>query len=190
VFTDILLDALDKLHLDDAISLSSTLDDRNLSEYENIMVVDQLHQDEIFPQCDVIAHHGGAGSASQCIRSGQPGLCIPSMPFQHIWCGQLQHYAAGVTLDPKQMVAMWEKNGTNVLIDAIERSMKPNVQKAARELCKTIENAGGVELAADTDHRVYGRAAKKKSVPRSGYSQWLGTVIMCREPLWNLTVVM
>ena len=146
VFTDVLLDALDKLQMD-AISLNNTLDER--TPPPNLKVVDSLHQDVIFPQCDVIAHHGGAGSASQCIRSGRPGLCIPSMPFQEVWCGQLQDFGAGITVDPKSMLAVWEKNGTNILVDAVKRAMTPNVQNVARDLGETVHSAGGVEMAAE-----------------------------------------
>lgn len=148
VFTDILLNALDGLQMD-SISLRNTLDNRDLSQYDNIMVVDQLYQDVIFPQCNVVAHHGGAGSASQCLRSGRPGLCIPAMPFQEVWCGQLQDYGAGVTIYPREMITAWEKNGTNILIRAIKKVMTPEVQEAARKLGQTVENTGGVEQAAN-----------------------------------------
>jgi sterol 3beta-glucosyltransferase len=151
VFTDILLDALDQLGMD-AIALSSTVaGDRDLSNMAHIRVVKELDQNIFFPQVSVISHHGGAGTASQCIRSGRPGICIPSMSFQEIWCGQLQDYGAGVLLKHKELQESWQENRTNVLAISIQRVLQPSVLEKAKDLgdrAKKVGGKAGVKLAA------------------------------------------
>jgi len=86
-YTEILLDSSEKLHLD-VVALSSTVDTASPLP-PHIRVEDDVDQERLFPMCDVVSHHGGAGSASQCIRGGKPGVGLPSMPSQvqtWQWC--------------------------------------------------------------------------------------------------------
>jgi hypothetical protein len=80
---DILYQTLTDLDMD-AIALSSTVDNRA----HNLKLVDDLDQVSTFPQWEAIVHHGGAGSASKSIHSGQPGGTVPSIP--KIWVPRLK----------------------------------------------------------------------------------------------------
>lgn len=150
VYTEILLDTCETLEWD-AVALSSTVDFGSDDDVPNhIKVIDASDQERLFPICAVIAHHGGAGTSSQCIRSGRPGICMPSMPFQEVWGGQLQDYGAGVLLRPGEMLEAWKANRTNLLTESVRKAMDPSVQEKAAELGMLArEKTGGVELAAD-----------------------------------------
>jgi hypothetical protein len=80
---DILYQTLTDLDMD-AIALSSTVDNRA----HNLKLVGDLDQASTFPQWEVIVHHGGAGSASQSIHSGRPGVTVTSIP--KIWVPRLK----------------------------------------------------------------------------------------------------
>jgi sterol 3beta-glucosyltransferase len=149
-FTDILIDACTTLGLD-AVVLESTVDNR--PELPSmILKVSDVHQDWLFPQCSVIVHHGGAGTASQCIRSGKPCLCIPSMPFQEIWGGRLEEYGAGSLLRPSDALHAWKTNRTNLLISAISRASTELSRERAAELggqASRKSREAGVSSAAE-----------------------------------------
>jgi sterol 3beta-glucosyltransferase len=149
-FTDILIDACTSLGLD-AIVLESTVDNR--PELPSmILKVSDVHHDWLFPQCSVIVHHGGAGTASQCIRSGKPCLCLPSMPFQEIWGARMEEYGAGSLLRPSDALQAWKTNRTNLLISAISRATTTVSRERAAELAEQasrMTREAGVALAAD-----------------------------------------
>lgn len=150
VFTDILYQTLTDLDVD-AIALSSTVDDRPHSP-DHMKLVDDLDQVSTFPQCEVIVHHGGAGSASQSIRSGRPGITVPSMPFQEIWGAKIEEFGAGKLLRPSDMVAAWEQNKTNLLTLAVRAVMEEDVRYKAIELGRLAREASdtrGVTFGAD-----------------------------------------
>jgi UDP:flavonoid glycosyltransferase YjiC (YdhE family) len=100
----------------------------------------------------VIVHHGGAGTASQCIRSGKPCLCLPSMPFQEIWGARMEEYGAGSLLRPSDALHAWKTNRTNLLISAIARATTTRSRERAAELAEQasrMTREAGVALAAD-----------------------------------------
>lgn len=148
-FTDILYDTLRALDVD-GIALSSTVDDRTHAKY--LKVIQELDQTDVFPQCEVIVHHGGAGSASQAIRSGRPSICLPSMPFQEVWGAKIEEYGAGALLLPDVMMSTYAQNkSNNLLTAAIQSSLQPTVKDKAAELgakARAMSKAHGIHLAA------------------------------------------
>jgi sterol 3beta-glucosyltransferase len=147
VYTDILLDALDRLEMD-GIALYKTVDDRKPPP--ELYVLQEVDMNRILPQCDVIVHHGGAGTSSQVIRAGKPSVCMPALSFQQVWCVRLEELGAGTRLDGKSMVAAWETNRTNLLVESIRRVMTPQVIRAAQNVKDNSKApSGGVTLAAN-----------------------------------------
>lgn len=134
----------------DGIALSSTVDDQPHPIY--LKVIQELDQMDIFPQCEVIVHHGGAGSASQAIRSGHPSICLPSMPFQEVWGAKIEEYGASALLLPDVMMSMYAQNkSNNLLMAAIQSSLQPTVKDKAVELgakAWAMSKALGIHLAA------------------------------------------
>lgn len=154
-FTDVLLDAIDTLHMD-AVALENTIDNRTHLP-PTVLTIPEVDQDWLFPQCAVIVHHGGAGTSSQCIRSGAPGICVPSMPFQEIWGGQLEEYGAGVFLRPQDVLQAWRNDTcTNLLARAIQQATALHVRKHASELgaaAREFSKQAGVKLAGDATEK-------------------------------------
>lgn len=170
LFTDIFLNTLEALQMD-GITLKSTVDDRFINDdsdkYRHVFALDQMDQTLLFPQLDVIVHHGGAGSASQAIRSGKPSICIPSMPFQQVWGGAIEEFGAGTLLLPDETFAAW-KNVTNLLTAAVRKVLESEAKEKASVLGESaLKQPDGVNFAAAKveEHMKDIFLRKKQSVP-------------------------
>src|SRR5262249_23146505 len=51
----------------------------------NIMLVDGVPHDWLFPRCAAVCHHGGAGTTAAGLRAGQPTIVVPFFGDQHFW---------------------------------------------------------------------------------------------------------
>lgn len=158
LFAELLQDACDTLNLDAVVLDLDTANDEGgnfdvaAAATKNVLSVSEVQHDSLFPECAVIVHHGGAGTASQVIRSGHPGVCVPSITFQEIWGGRLEEYGAGILLRPVDARNAWRENRTNLLAQSIKRALHADMQKRATELGELAQqhsDAAGVKLAAD-----------------------------------------
>ena len=147
LFSEVLLDTALTLDMD-VVTLRKTVAENYKFPSDRIKVVDLVDHRSLFPKCTAIIHHGGAGTASQVIRSGRPGVCLPAMPFQQTWGARLVELGAGILLTPDDLVAAW-LNSTNALTAAIQQATSPSVVAGAKKLAEHAQKQGGVQQAAD-----------------------------------------
>ena len=146
LFTDLLLEAAEEMDVD-VITLKTSVSG---NAPNNVFVANEVPQTQVFPKCLVIVHHGGAGTASQVIRSGRPGVCLPAMHFQETWGARLQDYAkAGVMLTQSEMEEAYLTSGENKLLKALQRALHSDIQAKAEALGKAARDAPGVKFAAN-----------------------------------------
>jgi len=148
LLTDIVLDTIHTLNMD-AVALRSTVDDRHFPPEIKVVEPGTLDHSRLFPLCSVIIHHGGAGTASQVIRSSRPGVCVPAMHFQETWGAPMEQYGAGVLLTQQELTASWHADGINALTAAVEKARLPAVEAKARELGDRARRHGGAATAVD-----------------------------------------
>jgi aarF domain-containing kinase len=146
LFTSLLLKAAQEHNLD-VITMENSVDNRNMPEH--VLVAREVPQAQVFPRCDCILHHGGAGTAAQVIRAGKPGVCVPVLNFQHIWGVRLQEYGAGICVTQRELKDAYEKKGENKLTAAFSWVLRPEVAARAQTLGNRALATGGVKLAAD-----------------------------------------
>eukprot|EP00658_Telonema_sp_P-2_P066277 TRINITY_DN55328_c0_g1_i2.p1 TRINITY_DN55328_c0_g1~~TRINITY_DN55328_c0_g1_i2.p1 ORF type:complete len:275 (+),score=39.84 TRINITY_DN55328_c0_g1_i2:165-989(+) len=142
--TDILFDTIDTEGID-VVTLEPTVDHRRRPE---MLVASEVTHEWLFPQCAVVVHHGGAGTASQAIRSGSPSVCMPAMHFQATWCSRMEQHGAAVMIRQTDLFRAW-RSGRNTLTEAIRKARLPSVAERAKVLGDAARNTGGVELASD-----------------------------------------
>ncbi|MFB9904998.1 glycosyltransferase [Allokutzneria oryzae] len=57
---------------------------------DNVMMVDQVPHDRLFPFVDAVVHHGGAGTAAAAAAAGRPQVLCPFLADQPYW-GRRMH---------------------------------------------------------------------------------------------------
>jgi sterol 3beta-glucosyltransferase len=79
---------------------------RKLSE--NILVVESVPHDWLFPQCAAVVHHGGAGTLAAGLRARKPTIVVAFFADQFFW-GQrvveqgVGHWFAAASLDANKL---------------------------------------------------------------------------------------
>jgi sterol 3beta-glucosyltransferase len=68
--------------------------DRHLTGRADVTVVDHVPHGWLFPRCDVVVHHGGAGTTGAAVRSGAPQVVVAHMGDQPFWAGQVHRCGA------------------------------------------------------------------------------------------------
>merc|ERR1719262_1712344 len=59
--------------------ISGEPDETKLQEYiqSNVLFMETAPHGRLFPKCEVIIHHGGAGTFNASLRSGKPTIIVP-----------------------------------------------------------------------------------------------------------------
>ena len=65
---------------------------------DNILLVDSVPHDWLFPRMRAVVHHGGAGTTAAGLRAGVPAIIIPYFADQPFWARTCYH--AGVAARP------------------------------------------------------------------------------------------
>jgi UDP:flavonoid glycosyltransferase YjiC (YdhE family) len=97
----------------------------------------------IFPRCAVVIHHGGIGTAAQCLRYGVPSLVVPWGVDQFYTGGRLTRLRAGLTLARRRYTP-------DRAADALARLIHdPAFARAARAIRQQIAREDGVHALCD-----------------------------------------
>ena len=88
------LDALEKTRRR-AVILSGWSDIQNLDLPNNVLVMDSIPHDWLFPRCKAVIHHGGAGTTAAGLRSGIPNLVVPFAADQPFWGARVHVIGVG-----------------------------------------------------------------------------------------------
>ena len=105
---------------------------------ENVLFLKTAPHGQLFPQCKVIVHHGGAGTFNASARSGTPTVICP------IFMDQLDHRRwlnrRGFGVGLKQMSKLQPQD----LADAIRKCINtPSIQEKAQEVARIMEQEDG-----------------------------------------------
>lgn len=60
----------------------------------NVLVIDGVAHSWLYPRCQAIVHHGGAGTTAAALRAGVPSIVVPFHGDQPFWARRV--HAAGV----------------------------------------------------------------------------------------------
>jgi sterol 3beta-glucosyltransferase len=65
---------------------------------DTVYLVDDVPFDWLFPRCEAVVHHGGAGTTAAGLRAGRPSVLVPTFADQPIWAQRV--YELGVGPEP------------------------------------------------------------------------------------------
>lgn len=98
----------------------------------------------IFPACDAVLHHGGAGTTHSVARSGRPQLIIPLIADQHYWAYQVSESKLGPSAIKINKTS--EKQLEQKLHDLLTN---PVYKENASSMAKKINSENGVNSLCD-----------------------------------------
>ncbi|MDQ1287122.1 MAG: sterol 3beta-glucosyltransferase [Actinomycetota bacterium] len=62
---------------------------------DDVLVLDQVPHDWLFPRCAAVVHHGGAGTVAAAARAGRPQVIRPMLADQPFWAGRVHGLGLG-----------------------------------------------------------------------------------------------
>jgi sterol 3beta-glucosyltransferase len=117
----------------------------DLKSGNQVLTIDPLPYETLFPRMSVVVHHGGLGTTATGLRAGVPSIIIPFFGDQPFW-GQ-RAAALGVGPDPVPR----NKLTSSKLASALKRATTdPLMQEAARDIAANLKSEDGVENAVNS----------------------------------------
>nr|BAF98624.1 putative glycosyl transferase [Streptomyces argenteolus] len=109
---------------------------------EDILVVDSVPHDWLFPRMSAVVHHAGAGTTGAGLRAGRPAVTIPLMYDQFFFA----HHVAAAGVGPHPLsprTVSGEQLAAAINRVAGDRMMR----RRAEQLGETVRSEAGVERA-------------------------------------------
>jgi UDP:flavonoid glycosyltransferase YjiC (YdhE family) len=116
-------------------------EDRELALPEAVLPIGPVAHQLLFPQVDLIVHHGGAGTTAAALRAGVPQLIVPHIVDQFFHGRRLAELGLAPAPVPK---SKFDAAALERAVVSLERFRAPALAITAR-----IEAAGGARQAAD-----------------------------------------
>ncbi len=104
-----------------------------------ILKIDSVPHNWLFPQCAAVIHHGGAGTTAAGLRAGVPTIIVPFLGDQPFWGNRLASLGVGTEPIPQQDLT--EDKLAQAIATVIENKA---IVKRAKDLGKQIESEDGV----------------------------------------------
>lgn len=108
------------------------------SPADNVLVVDAVPHDWLFPRVAAVVHHGGAGSTAAGLRAGRPTLVVPFLGDQPFWGARVHSIGAGPEPLPVQRLA----ESLTIRLDELVAS--PSYARRAAEVGELIRAEDGL----------------------------------------------
>ncbi len=105
---------------------------------DDILVVDDLPHDWLFPRTAAVVHHAGAGTTGAGLRAGVPAVPVPVLVDQPFWADRLQRL--GVAPHPLPLHELTADSLSEALRSCLDR---PSYRDRAAELARRIRAEDG-----------------------------------------------
>ena len=125
-----------------AIILSGWSELKNTSSGE-LLYLDAVPHQWLLPRCQIVIHHGGAGTTSAGLRAGIPNIVIPFAADQPFWGKRVHAIGAG----PKPIPV--RKLSVEKLTQAIVAADHTALRKHAQAIGRGLRSEDGVTKAVD-----------------------------------------
>ncbi|MCL4249908.1 MAG: glycosyltransferase [Anaerolineae bacterium] len=114
----------------------------------NVVYVDNVPHEWLFPRMAAVIHHGGAGTTGEGLRAGVPSIITPVVGDQYVWAKQVVKLGVGPQApDLKSLTA--EK-----LAEVIRIAVRdPGIRDRAAQLGEIIRTERGVARAVEIMER-------------------------------------
>ncbi|CAO2820758.1 unnamed protein product [Amaranthus hypochondriacus] len=107
----------------------------------------------LFPKCVTVIHHGGSGSTAAALRAGIPQVICPFMLDQFYWAERMCWLGVAPEplsrnhLLPESCNDVSIREGADILRNALNRAMSPELKACALEISGMISREDGLSEA-------------------------------------------
>ena len=121
---------------------------------DDVLLVDSVPHDWLFPRMRAVVHHGGAGTTAAGLRAGVPSIIIPHFADQPFWARTCYH--AGVATRPIPRAHLTAHRLAEALRAVVNDA---SMRTRAAELGPRISAEGGARRTASTIETYFSRYA-------------------------------
>ncbi|HEX8036998.1 MAG TPA: nucleotide disphospho-sugar-binding domain-containing protein, partial [Ktedonobacterales bacterium] len=125
------------------IGIGATPDPLTSPHESDVLAIPFAPYSHIFPRCAAVIHHGGIGTAAQCLRYGVPSLVVPWGVDQFYTGGRLINLDAGAILLGRRYTIERATYTLRTLLD------DPHYAQATHALSATLAHEDGVTALCD-----------------------------------------
>lgn len=127
-----------------AIIQSNWDDMEKVAEHPSIYQIKSISHRLVFPRCNTIVHHGGAGTTQAAIEAGCPSVIVAHASDQPFWGEVLKRQGTA----PKMLIRR------SVTVDKLARAIRtvqktPEMAATARKISRRMRTENGVQLAVE-----------------------------------------
>ena len=109
---------------------------------DDVLVLDEIPHDWLFPRVSAVVHHGGAGTLAAAIRAGVPSIVVPFYADQPFWAARVESLGIGPSPIPERKLT------AERLAEAIQRAeADEGMRRRAAELGEKLRTEDGVGTA-------------------------------------------
>ena len=109
----------------------------------DMLLIDAVPHDWLFPRMCAVAHHGGAGTTAAGLRAGVPSIIIPYFADQPFWARTAYHAGVSPPPIPRAQLSA-ERLAAAIRVAVTDQPMRAR----AAELGRRIEAEHGTQMAA------------------------------------------
>ena len=125
---------------------------------DDVLIVDQVPHDWLFPRVAVAVHAGGGGTCHAALRAGVPQVAAPFHGEQRMWSQQM--HRIGVATRPLPQRELTADNLAAMLQHAVN---DPVMRETAGRLGRLVREEDGAAQAITVLQQVTARAAQRRS---------------------------
>jgi sterol 3beta-glucosyltransferase len=119
---------------------------------EDVLVLDEIPHDWLFPRVAAVVHHGGAGTTGAAIRAGTPEVVVPFYADQPFWGARVTALGLGPPPIPEKSLT------AEALAMAIGIAVNDeSIRRRSREAGELLRAEDGVEAAVGIVDRTLAR---------------------------------
>jgi UDP:flavonoid glycosyltransferase YjiC (YdhE family) len=116
---------------------------------DDVLALDEIPHDWLFPRVAAVVHHGGAGTTAAAMRAGRPAVVVPFFADQPFWAQRVERLGVGPSPVPlKRLTA-------NRLAEAIRAAVTDDgITRRAADIGEQLRAEDGVGNAVGIVDRV------------------------------------
>lgn len=128
---------------------------------DNVMRVEDVPHEWLFPQVLAVSHHGGAGTTAAGVRAGVPSIVVPFGGDQPYWGDRV--YALGIGTKPIWSTRLTAENYSRAIMEVVHNQ---EMTTRASQIGTQLKNEDGVGNAVTVIEESLGGTASHRVGPK------------------------